>query len=228
MSIPILLIEDDPGIAQGLGTVLNHRGYTLEVIPNGQRGLKRLLEGQHHLTILDVSLPDMEGFEILRQARSAGFQGPIILLTARDTEFDKVLGFDLGVDDYITKPFSVLELLGRVQALLRRTQKTDASNVRFGPTVVDFKAYQIRQPRRTVDLPVRAFDLLRYLFQRQGQAVGRDELLDAIWGQDRFVSQRTINNLVVVLRQAIEEDTDNPQYLKTVHGIGYRLENCGA
>ena len=226
MSIPVLLIEDDPGICQGLSSVFGVRGYALDVKNNGRSGLTQILTGKYRLVLLDVTLPDLDGFEILRQARASGCEVPVILLTARDTELDKVLGFDLGVDDYVTKPFSILELLGRVSALLRRVQPSGAAPVCLGSVTIDFKAYKIENPRRPVEVPPRAIELLAYLHRKKGQAVSRDELLDAIWGHDRLINQRTINNLVVALRQAIEVDPETPRYLKTVHGVGYRLEGC--
>lgn len=229
MSRRVLVIEDEPSLLKGLLDVLEVKGYKVESATRGDEGLKMALQGGHSLILLDIMLPGVSGLDILHQLRAAGNRTPIILLTAKDTEMDKVLGFELGVDDYVTKPFSLLELLGRITAVLRRAAPAGQDEVAiesltFGAITIDLKRYTAQRSGALVDLPARAFDLLRVLAARRGQVVDRDALIDEVWGKDEFINQRTVNNLVVKLRQAIEEDPANPRYLKTIHGLGYRLD----
>ena len=167
--------------------------------------------------LLDASLPGMSGFEVLRHWRQRDRQTPVIMLTARGSEADRVLGFELGVDDYVVKPFSLAELLGRIGALLRRCG-VPFNELRFGAVQVDLEAFVIKG--RDIVLPTRAFQLLKQLYARRGQAVSRDTLMDEV----EQITLKTLNNLIVKLRQAIEENPEQPRYLKTVHGVGYRLD----
>lgn len=229
MTKRVLVIEDEPSLLKGLLDVLEVKGYQVESATRGDDGLKMALQGGYSLILLDIMLPVVSGLDILHQLRAAGNRTPIILLTARDTEMDKVLGFELGVDDYVTKPFSLLELLGRITAVLRRAapeEQDEAAleSLTFGVITIDLKRYTAKRAGAPVDLPARAFDLLRVLAARRGQVVDRDALIDEVWGKDEFINQRTVNNLVVKLRQAIEEDPAHPRYLKTIHGLGYRLD----
>lgn len=228
----ILLVEDEDSLAVGLVDVLSARGYEVEREKSGERGLSRAREGSFDLLLLDVELPGLSGVEILKALRKESNPVRILMLTARSSELDKVVGFDLGADDYVCKPFSLAELLGRIQALLRRSATLNSSldesagrNVHFGETVVDFASFKVlKQGRELPALPAKAFALLGCLVEKRGEAVTRDQLIDEVWGEEECITSRTLNNLIVKVRQAIESDPEQPRYLKTVHGVGYRLE----
>jgi DNA-binding response OmpR family regulator len=225
----ILVIEDEPSMLKGLLDVLTVKGYDAQSAIRGDEGLAQIRAGTYQLILLDGMLPGLSGFEVLKAMRADGNRTPVIMLTARNTEMDKVLGFELGVDDYITKPFSVMELLGRIQAVLRRAAPaepthTSSNEIRFADVVVDQKAYSLQRAGQAVELPAKCFELLRVLYAKRGQVVSRDTLIDEVWGADEFINQRTVNNLVVKLRQAIEIDPETPRHLKTIHGVGYRLD----
>jgi DNA-binding response OmpR family regulator len=214
----ILLVEDELDLAHGLVDVLRLKGYAVDHAETGERAAE-LLAQHYDLLILDVSLPGMSGFDLLR---SLAVKPATIMLTSRSSEMDKVIGFELGIEDYVTKPFSLLELLARIQVVLRRAQPVSRA-LQFGEVVLDLEKFSIRG--REITLPARAFDMLKVLHQRRGQAVSRDELIDGVWGVDENVTQRTLNNLIVKIRQAIEVDPEQPRHLLTVHGVGYRLES---
>ena len=215
----ILLVEDELDLASGLADVLRIKGYQVDHAETAERA-RELEPAGYDLLLLDVSLPGMSGFDLLRSLPQVP---PTILLTSRSGEMDKVIGFELGIEDFVTKPFSLLELLARIQVVLRRAKPAEQSHcLQFGPVQLDLDRFTIKG--REVSLPARAFEMLRVLHRRRGQAVTRDELMDGVWGVDENVSQRTLNNLIVKLRQAIEVDPEQPAYLLTVHGVGYRLE----
>lgn len=219
MSGRLLLVEDEAALAQGLAEVLSLKGYRVEHVESGRVGLERALAESFDLLLLDGNLPELSGFELLRQLRGAGRTTPVIMLTARGQETDRVLGFELGVDDYVTKPFSLLELLGRVSAVLRRTQVASSALLRFGSVSVDLARFTVSNG---ATLPSKGYTLLSVLAARGGQVLDRETLMDQVWGEGE-ASLRTLNNLVVKIRQAIEEQPDDPRYLQTVHGAGYRL-----
>lgn len=227
----ILLIEDEDSLATGLIDVLTIQGYEVKRESRGDVGLKRALTEFFDLIVLDVELPGISGFELLRAFREENSESRVIMLSARQTEVDRVLGFELGTDDYLTKPFSLAELLGRVKALLRRSVKATASSstpprvekVQFGATSVDFERFQVLRDQTELKLPSKAFDLLRTLVDKKGQVVSRDELIDTTWSDEECITLRTLNNLVVKIRQVIEHKPDEPVFLKTVHGVGYKL-----
>lgn len=208
----------------GIEDLLRLKGYEPLTAQNGPDGLKLALTGGPDLILLDVMLPGLSGFDVLRELRSKGFSGAVIMLTAKGTELDKARGFDLGVDDYVTKPFSVLELLGRIQAVLRRTANQsancDLSTLTFGDVIVDFKAYSATCLGQAIDLGPKAIAILRCLATKRGAVVTRDQLIDEVWGRDQFVHTRTIDNHVVQLRRALGE-----RFIHTVHGHGYRLSD---
>ena len=214
----ILLVEDETDLANGLVDVLRLKGYQVEHAETAELAQQLLSQSSYQLLLLDVTLPGMSGFELLKSLTQ---KPATILLTSRSTEMDKVIGFELGVDDYVTKPFSLLELLARIQAVLRRAGPAP-QRLQFGQVQLDLERFTVTG--REVQLPAKAFDMLKLLNQRQGQAVTRDELIDGVWGVDENVSQRTLNNLIVKIRQAIEADPEQPRHLLTVHGVGYRLE----
>ncbi len=221
----ILIVEDEPAMLEGLLDVLTIQGYTVVAATRGREGLARMRNGGWQLAILDAMLPELSGFEILKAVREAGDRTPVIMLTARNTEVDKLMGFQLGVDDYVTKPFSIMELLCRIQAVLRRCAPEPAStSLTLGEAMVDFNAYAIVRRGHAMALPAKAIAILKVLHARAGEVVTRDTLIDEIWGIDEYVHQRTVNNMIGKLRAAIEADAEHPRHIKTIHGVGYRLD----
>ncbi|HEY9724603.1 MAG TPA: response regulator transcription factor [Oscillatoriaceae cyanobacterium] len=226
MSARILVIEDEATVLQGLTDLLTAKGYEVLSASTGPSGLIKAREAQADLILLDVMLPGMSGFDVLRTLRGEAIATPVVMLTAKGAELDRVLGFELGVDDYVTKPFSLLELLGRIQAVLRRsrpqTPEAPAALV-WDDVTVDFARLELRRGDRPLELPPRALEVLRVLAGAKGAIVSRDRLLDEVWGADQEVNPRSVDNLVVKLRQAIEAEPEQPRRLLTVHGRGYRL-----
>lgn len=218
----LLLVEDEPALAVGLVDVLRVKGYEVEHAASAEEAQQLLAGPDFRLLLLDASLPGQSGFELLKSLRARGQQVPVLMLTARGSESDRVLGFELGADDYVTKPFSLAELLGRIAALLRRCGPPPESNrLQFGSVVVDLDAFTLSSG---AILPRRAFDILRLLARQKGQAVSRDLLMDEVWGAEEAITLKTLHNLVAKIRQSIEADADQPQFLKTIHGVGYRLD----
>jgi DNA-binding response OmpR family regulator len=241
MSARILVVEDEAPVRRGLVDLLRAQGHTVLYAETGPEALIKAREGAPDLILLDVNLPGLDGLAVLRELRADGLAVPVLMLTARGAELDKVTGFALGVDDWVVKPFSMLELLGRVGALLRRSGPAAGSLLRpgvhaaggslaagpgrlaFGPVGVDLRRHEARRDGVALELPARAIDLLAALARADGAPVSRDALLDAVWGQDRAANPRSVDNMVVRLRAAIEADPANPVHLLTVHGKGYRL-----
>lgn len=221
----ILVVEDDAAILRGLVDNLRYEGYDVESATSAEEGLERLARETPALLVLDVMLPGMNGFEMCRQVRREGHDMPILMLTARGSEFDKVMGLDLGADDYVVKPFSILELLARVRALLRRRERAGEmpERIRFGEVIVDFKRFEAARGEEPIKLTRKEFGLLQCLASREGEVVSRDDLLDEVWGAEAYPSTRTIDNHVAMLRAKIEEDSSSPRHLLTVHGVGYKL-----
>ncbi|MGH7481268.1 MAG: response regulator transcription factor [Longimicrobiales bacterium] len=225
----ILIIEDNPDLAFGLRRTLEFEGYEVDVAEDGEAGLDRVLAQVPDLVLLDVMLPGMGGFQVLRHLRETGCRVPVLVLTARAEEPDVVLGFDSGADDYVTKPFSTLELLARVRALLRRgsTIRAGAANGSwsFGPVEVSPASRTVRRAGEPVQLTPKEFDLLIALLERAGAVASRAELLDEVWGYaNTDVATRTVDIHVAELRRKLEEDPSNPRYLLTVRKAGYRLQ----
>ena len=225
----ILLIEDEESLARGLVDVLRVNGYEVDWESDGDAGLVAALQGTPDLILLDVELSGLNGFDILKALRQAGRDNRVLMLTARGSELDRVLGFEYGVDDYVCKPFSLSELLGRIKALLRRSVALDRSphqekSLAFGDVRVDLDAFKVVREGEEIRIPAKAFDLLRFMVEHSGEVVSRDQLIDAVWGEEECITQRTLNNLVVKIRQAIEQSADEPAFLKTVHGVGYCLD----
>ncbi len=221
----ILVIEDDAAILEGLVDNLESEGHRVDGIRDGIEGCRRFFEHPPDLLILDLMLPGMSGYEICKKIREAEIDTPVLMLTARSDEADRVLGLDLGADDYVTKPFSVRELLARVRALLRRTagsQPRAPEQVRVGDVVVDFRSYDAHKGDERLTLTPKEFGLLRALVARAGSVVTRDELLDEVWGYEANPTTRTVDNHVASLRTAIEPNPSKPCYLLTVHGVGYK------
>ena len=224
----ILLIEDDPAVARSLRDGLERDGYVVTCEDNGGTGVAYARDHNPHLIILDVRLPDGSGFDFCRQMRGLGLRQPIIMLTARREEMDKVLGPEMGADDYITKPFSLRELLSRICAQLRRAygelSSADADILYAGDLVIDRSRGQVQRGNETINLTPTEFRLLVYLARHPGQALSRDQILDAVWGYAPDVeSARTVNVHVRRLREKVELNPSQPQLILTVPGIGYRL-----
>lgn len=223
----ILVIEDDPAILRGLADNLKLESHEVLTATDGETGYDLIRTVQPDLIILDLMLPRLSGYEVCRKLRSEGLAIPILMLTARGEVGDRVLGLDLGADDYMTKPFSIRELLARVRALLRRAQphQTLPDELRFADIVVDFRRYEAHKGEKKLELTRKEFGVLRLLASRAGEVVTRDELLNAVWGYDHFPTTRTVDNHIVWLRAKLEDDPAAPQHLQTVHGVGYKL-NC--
>jgi DNA-binding response OmpR family regulator len=220
----ILLVEDEPAMQAGLRENLEIEGYEVDVAGDGREGLEKLTAGSYDLAVLDVMLPRMSGFDILKSARQQGIQTPAIMLTAKGEELDKVLGLELGADDYITKPFSLREFLARVKAVLRRaTSGPLTARAKIGPLDVDFTSYSATRDGAPIDLTAKEFDILKFLWDRRNQNVTRDQLLTDVWGYDEPLSTRTVDNFILRLRQKMEDDPAHPRIILTIHGIGYKL-----
>lgn len=228
MNKRILLVEDEPGLVMTLTDRLRSEGYVIETAGDGDTGLLRALDESFDLIILDVMLPQRNGFDICRDLRQRNNQTPVIMLTARSQIVDKVIGLKLGADDYLTKPFEMLELLARVEALLRRVPGEgapafDADSYQFGPVRIDFRRAEVTRDGQPVDLSALEFRLLRYFIEHRGETLSRDELLNEVWGYNAFVSTRTVDVHVAWLRQKLELHPRHPKHILTVHGLGYKF-----
>jgi DNA-binding response OmpR family regulator len=221
----ILAIEDDPAILRGLSDNLRFEGYEVIAASDGETGYRLQRERKPDLIVLDLMLPRMSGFELCRKLRAEGIQTPILMLTARSEEPDRVLGLDLGADDYVTKPFSVRELLARIRALLRRSQpRADLpDSLRFDDVEIDFRCYEAHRNGGPIEMTRKEFAILRFLASRAGEVVTRDDLLNEVWGYESYPTSRTVDNHVAGLRAKLERDASQPQHLKTVHGVGYKF-----
>jgi len=221
----VLVVEDDAAILRGLTDNLEGQSYEVLKARDGEAAWTLLCEEEPDLVILDLMLPKLSGYDVCRRARSQGMNVPILMLTARGTESDRVLGLDLGADDYLTKPFSVRELLARVRALLRRTQSSGALPDRlvFDDVVIDFKQFEATRGDQRINLTRKEFGALQFLAGRKGEVVRRDELLREVWNYKRFPTTRTVDNHVASIRGKIEADPSDPRHLLTVHGVGYKL-----
>ena len=221
----VLVIEDDPAISRGLADNLKFEGYEVVTALDGETGYQLQRDRKPDVIVLDVMLPRISGLELCRKLRAERVQTPILMLTARSEEGDRVVGLDLGADDYMTKPFSVRELMARIRALLRRTQSSAAlpNALRFGDVEVDFLKYEARRNGKPIDMTRKEFAILRLLAGRAGEVVTRDDLLNDVWGYEAYPVSRTVDNHVAGLRAKLERDAANPQHIKTVHGVGYKF-----
>lgn len=226
MGKTILIIEDDTGIRVSLQDTLTSQGYDVETADNGIKGLELAKELRPDLVILDVMLPLLDGFEICKRIRKDGITSPIMMLTVKDEEVDKVLGLELGADDYVTKPFSLKELSARVKALLRRVEnyQKELSVYRFGNVELGFSKYESRKEGRDLGLTPLELKILKLMIARKGQVITRDEFLDHVWGVDNLcVSHRTVDSHIAHIRKKIEDNPSRPQYIRSVHSIGYKF-----
>jgi DNA-binding response OmpR family regulator len=221
----VLVVEDEPALAFSLKLDLETEGYQVETVGDGESAVRRGREGEFDLILLDVMLPRKDGFEVSRELRRAGVTTYIIMLTAKAQEAEKVLGLEIGADDYITKPFSPRELRARIKAVLRRSDREENLRAyRFGDVEVDFARHEVRRGGKPVDLTSLEFKLLGAFCRNRGRALTREQVLDLAWGHAVAVSERVVDNHVVRLRKAIEADPGNPQYLVSVRGVGYRFD----
>lgn len=226
----IYAVEDDVHIQQLLQYNLEAAGYKVLVFESGESLMKEVKTSLPDLFLLDIMLPGMDGLEICRQLRSdtRSKDIPVIMLTAKSEEFDKVLGLELGADDYITKPFSIRELTARVKALLRRSAKpitTDADIIRQGDIEIDLSRHEVYKKGQPIEMPLKEFDLLKMLMLNKGKVLSRELLLDKIWGFDYYGETRTVDVHIRYIRQKIEEDDSNPVYIETIRGVGYRFSD---
>ena len=223
----ILIVEDEPSIALALEDDLRREGYETEVAPDGETAARRAISNEFDLILLDVMLPKKDGFEVCREARRAGVETPIIILTAKTQEAEKVLGLELGADDYVTKPYSARELRARVKAHLRRGSSHATDLYRFGDSELDFTRCELRRGGKVVELSALEFKLLSTFVKRSGRLLTREQLLDEVWGHGTNVTDRVVDNQVNNLRRKIEPEPDRPRYLIALRGLGYRFDDEG-
>ncbi len=226
MSARILLVEDEPGLVMTLTDLLGAEGYEVESATDGPAGLSKALKGKFDLIVLDVMLPGKSGLEVCRELRQQGNDVAVLMLTAKTQLYDRVVGLKLGADDYLTKPFEPPELLARIEALLRRIKHDKLSPVsrfQFGNVDVDFERSEVHKDGVELNLAAKELELLRYLIDRRGNVVSRDELLEAVWEYQPGVSSRTIDVHVAWLRQKLEDNPQTPRHIHTVRGVGYRF-----
>jgi two-component system alkaline phosphatase synthesis response regulator PhoP len=220
----ILVVEDDPAMSVALRDGFEFEKYTVDMAADGEEGLRLATHGDHDLIVLDVMLPKKSGLDVCKELRRDGRQMPIIMLTARGQEIDKIVGLKLGADDYVTKPFSFMELLARVEAVLRRMSRTTAGDeFSFGEIALDFRTYQASKTGQPLDLTPREFRILRYFIDHSDQVVSREALLNHVWGYDSSAFTRTVDTHMARLRQKIENVPAEPRHLITVHRVGYKF-----
>jgi DNA-binding response OmpR family regulator len=224
----ILIVEDELSMINGLKDNLEFEGFEIDTAMEGNTGLQKVLQNQYDLILLDVMLPGVSGFDICKAARKEGVITPIIMLTAKGEEIDKVLGLELGADDYMTKPFSLRELLARIKAILRRPPigkegSAEPEFIDIGNIKVNFKNYVALKGKNEIKMSYKEFEILHYMFMNAGKIIQRDDLMSDVWSIDYEVTTRTIDNFILKLRQKIEADPNNPKIILTVHGVGYKM-----
>lgn len=237
VSTKILIVEDEPTVRLGLEDNLAYEGYQVVSCDNGLAGLETFKNEKPDLVILDVMIPGVDGLELCRQIRAVAKNTPIIMLTAKGTEVDKVVGLEIGADDYLTKPFAMRELFARIKALLRRSKLSGESangaetnghaqvtELTFGAIIVDFRTYRAKRNNGDeIELSAKEFELLRFLASQPDIPVTRDQLLDQVWGYNSYPTTRTVDNFIARLRQKVEDSPDRPRHILTVHGVGYKF-----
>ena len=221
----ILIIEDDPATLAGLDETLKEEHFDVSTVMSGQMGYEKAKEGKYDLIILDVMLPEKNGIDVCKDLRRDGVNTPILMLTGKKEEIDKVIGLEIGADDYVTKPFSIRELVARVKALLRRPQeiRPDVEEYLFGNVHLNFKKQEAKKGVQPIELSVMEFKVMKYFIQREGEVVERNKLLDEVWGYENYPSTRTVDNFILNLRKKIEDDHSDPKHLLTIHGAGYKF-----
>ncbi len=223
----ILIIEDDISILRGLKDNLSFEGYEILTSSDGQEGLQMAIDNQIDMLLLDIMLPGINGYNICQKLKKEKPDLPIIIISARGTEIDKVIGLDFGADDYITKPFSIPELLARIRAVFRRSQNStkDIDKYSFGNVTLDFKRFQAFFNNEEIKLSSREFAIMKYLIEHEGDVIHRHDLLDKVWGYDVIPSTRTVDNYMLDLRKKFEKDPANPKYIISIRGAGYKFES---
>ena len=221
----ILIVEDDPAMLTGLKDNFSYKGYKVLTADDGEKGLDVALSAKPDVILLDIMLPKINGYEICRLLRQEGLDMHIIMLTAKGEESDVVLGLNIGADDYVTKPFSINELLARVSAFLRKTNnKDEGEEAEFGDYRIDLAARRLFRGDEEIDLSPKEFNLLVYFVEKQGRALTRDDILNAVWGYDCIVTSRSVDRFVTTLRNKIEPDPAHPVFIHTVRQVGYRFD----
>jgi len=221
----VLIIDDDVTIARGLEDALKSEHFDVLLAHTGEKGFLMAKRENIDLVILDLRLPDKDGEDVCRELRKAGVQVPILMLTSKKQEMDKVMGLEIGADDYMTKPFSIRELVARVRALLRRESKikVDIEEYSFGDVHLDFKKKQAFKKKKEITLTVKELEILKYFVQHEGEVITRDVLLNEVWGYEQFPTTRTVDNYILAIRKQIEDDHSAPQHLLTIHTAGYKF-----
>ena len=221
----ILIIEDDPATLMGLEDTLKEENFNITTVMSGRMGYEKALTGEYDLIILDLMLPEKSGIDVCKDLRKNEVSTPILMLTGKKEEIDKVLGLEIGADDYVTKPFSIRELVARVKVILRRPKevKSDIDEYSFGDVYLNFKGQEAKKGDQPIELSVMEFKVMKYFIQREGEVIARNRLLDEVWGYENYPSTRTVDNFILSLRKKIEEDHSDPKHLLTVHGAGYKF-----
>lgn len=221
----ILVVEDDPSILRGLELNLQVEGYSVVTAADGEDGLKQALERRPDIILLDVMLPKLSGFDVCRQLRKQGLKMPVIMLTAKNQEIDKIMGLELGADDYVTKPFSVAEVVARVNACVRRSKQfeTHEASYTFGDFTLDVKGQVLRRKQVEIELSQKEFLMLKLFLENEGKVLSRQEILAKVWGFDYFGTDRTVDNFINKLRQKVEDDINKPKHIMTMRGSGYKF-----
>lgn len=221
----ILIVEDDEAILRGLTDNLKAEHFDVLSAADGQEGYEKARKGKSDLIILDVMLPSMSGYDVCRKLRAEGVHTPILMLTGKGEEIDKVLGLELGADDYVTKPFSIRELIARIRSILRRQTeiRSEIVEANFGDVYVDFKKQEALRGKRKIEMSAKEFQLLKYFVEREGEVISRNQLLDDVWGYEAMPTTRTVDNYILSLRKKIEGNPSKPKHLITVHTAGYKF-----
>ena len=221
----ILIIEDDPAVSKGLEISLKKEKYETLIESDGEKGYQTALKLKPGLILLDIMLPNKNGFDICKDLRLSGHNFPIIMLSAKAEEADKVIGFELGADDYVTKPFSVKELLARIKAILRRRSDiiNEFDKYSFGDVSLDFEKLEAKKGNKKIDLSLKEYEILKYFISKEGKIVTRNDLLDEVWGYENFPTTRTVDNYILMIRKRIETNPARPEHLLTYHSAGYKF-----
>ncbi|HQI40360.1 MAG: DNA-binding response regulator [Ignavibacteriales bacterium UTCHB2] len=221
----ILIIEDDPATLRGLEETFSEEHYQVTTSMSGQMGFDKAMEENYDLIILDLMLPDKNGIDICKDLRNKGINTPVLMLTGKKEEVDKIIGLEIGADDYVTKPFSVREVVARVKALLRRPQeiRPEIEDYSFNDVYLDFKKQEAKKGNQYLEFSVMEFKLMKYFVQREGEVIDRNQLLDEVWGYENYPSTRTVDNFILNLRKKIEDDHSDPKHILTIHRAGYKF-----
>jgi two-component system alkaline phosphatase synthesis response regulator PhoP len=228
MNKKILIVEDDPGIQLSIKDEFESEGYDVLASDDGENGLRMIMEKKPDLVILDIMLPGLDGYEVCKRLRKEGNNTPVIMLTVKDKEIDKVLGLEFGADDYVTKPFSLRELLARVRSIFRRIETSSAAIQTYfiGDTEFDFKKYEARKKGQKVEYTPLELQMLQLLVQRNGEVLTRDDFLDLIWGEyNTVVTSRTVDSHIANIRKKLEDDPSDPRFITSIRGVGYKLND---